>query len=188
MYYCKWPIYFWLVIAIIVALSACSEKSEVVNDFYFDTEDYMDAEIAALNNSIESFNNTIILNGESETRNNIKVDSSIFKEMDALFKQANINSAVFQGQYDIDTFWMTDPSSQAQIEVWNYTTDNENLKVKWLQVYSDGSLKASLANENFLFSYEKELYYEKSKKFSVLTWQKTLGQDTLHIFNSLEFF
>ena len=188
MYYCKWHIYFWLVIAIMVALSACTKNEKPVNNFYFDTASYIDEEVKELNTSIQSFNNTIELNGKIESRNNIAIDSSIFKEMYSLFKQANINSAVFQGAYEIDTFWMQDPSSQENIEVWNYTTANEDLKVKWLQVYSNGSLKASLSQENFLFSYEKEIYYEKAKKFSVLTWQKTLGQDTLHIFNSLEFF
>jgi hypothetical protein len=188
MYYCKWHIYFWLVVAIIVGLAACSKTKKPVNHFYFDTTTYIEAEINALNSSFQSFNNTIDLNGESESRSHIAADSSIFKELHALFKQANINSAVFQGEYKIDTFWILDPSSQQNIEVWNYSTANKDLKVKWLQVYSNGSLKASLSQENFLFSYDKEIYYEKGKKFSVLMWQKTLGQDTLTIFNSIEFF
>jgi len=188
MYYCKWPIYFLLLISIMLGLAACSKSEKPIHNFYFDTAAYMDEEIKELNTSIQSFNNTIELNGQSESRIQIPLDSSIFKEMQSLFKQTNINSAVFQGEYEIDTFWIQDPSSRQNIEVWNYTTENEDLTVKWLQVYSDGSLKASLSQENFLFSYEKEIYYEKSKKFSVLTWQKTLGRDTLNIFNSLEFF
>lgn len=188
MYYCKWHIYFWLVVAILVALSSCNEGEEVVNDFYFDSEAYIIKEVEVLKSTVINYNNTIVLNGESESRYNIQADSSIYKEMINLFTQTNINSPILNGEYEIDTFWIQDPSSQANIEVLNYTTNNPKLKVRWLQVYSDGSLKANIANQNFLFSYEKEVYYEKDSKFSVLTWQKTIGQDTLNIFNSLDFF
>lgn len=188
MYCCKWNSYFWLVISIILALSACNKQKKTSKDFYFDSGKYIESEVSNLKASISSFDNTITFNGESETRNHVSADSSIYKEMQHLFKQANINSGMLKGEYTIDTFWIQDPSSQENIEVWNYTTQNEALKVKYLQVYSNGSIKASVSQKNFLFSYEKVMYYEKNKKFSVVTWQKTLGQDTLNIFNSMEFF
>jgi hypothetical protein len=187
MYYCKWNIYFFLLIAILATLSACDNAEKSQDNFYFDSGAYIKLEIDSLKTFVHHYNNTVTLNGESEIKSNIPADSSIYKEMNALFKRANINNAILQGEYSIDTFWIQDPITQANIEVLNYTTQNEELNVRWLQVYSNGSIKASLAGETFLFSYEKEIFYEKNKKFTVLAWQKTLGQDTLRIYNSLEF-
>jgi hypothetical protein len=109
------------------------------------------------------------------------------KEFENLCKVANINQTLFKNEYQIDTFWMLDPISFENIEVLNYTTQNKDLKVQSLQVYSNGSIKASIQQSNLLFSSQKDFYYEKNKKINILSWQKTLGQDTLWLMNEMTF-
>lgn len=177
----------WLVIAIAFALASCNEEEEAELHFFFDSEEFAETEIGRLQLRTSEVSKTIVLNGESETLEHIEADSTVYQEMRNLFKQANINDAKFVVEYEIDTFWMMDPITMENIEVLNYTTSNPELKLKWMQVYSNGSLKACLAMKNFLFSYEKEIFYKNGESFSVLSWQKTLSQDSLHLFSQLDF-
>lgn len=187
MYYCKWSLYFWLVIAILALISSCKQEEQVKLDIYFDSAAYMQGEIEELKSQVLYAKASLALNGEVEEKDRIALDEESLNQLEQLFDQVNINQAKFRGEYKVDTFWMLNSETLEQIEVWNYTSTNDKLKVKWMQVYSDGSIKASLVDNNFLFSYEKEIYYEKQKKFSTISWQKTLGMDTLRIFNELEF-
>ncbi|MCB0510566.1 MAG: hypothetical protein KDC82_07355 [Bacteroidetes bacterium] len=187
MYYCRWSVYFWLVVAILTLLSACSPEEQVKLDIYFDSAAYMQGEIEAIKKQVHYASASLALNGEVEKKEKISLIEESLDQFEQIFDQVNINQAKLRGEYQVDTFWILDPISAEQIEIWNYTSSNDKLKVKWMQVYSNGSLKASIADHNFLFSYEKEIYYEKQKKMSAISWQKTLGMDTLHIFNELEF-
>lgn len=187
MYYCKWNIYFWLVLAILALLSSCEPENETIPSVYYDTDSFIQEEISYLAEQVSHLNKHLVLNGVAERVDSIKVDSTSFKELASLFKQANINKVIYQDEYQTDTFWILDPVTQENIEVVNYTTNKPKLKVKWLQVYSNGSLKASLQGHNFLFSYEKEVYYQKLSRFSVISWQKTIGQDTIHVHNEVDY-
>lgn len=187
MYSCKWTIYFWLLVAILALISSCKQEEQAELDIYFDSAAYMQGEIEELKSQVLYAKASLALNGEVEEKDRIALDEESLNQLEQLFDQVNINQAKFRGEYKVDTFWMLDSETLEQIEVWNYTSTNDKLKVKWMQVYSDGSIKASLVDNNFLFSYEKEIYYEKQKKFSTISWQKTLGMDTLRIFNELEF-
>ncbi|MEZ4916769.1 MAG: hypothetical protein R2836_07260 [Chitinophagales bacterium] len=82
---------------------------------------------------------------------------------------------------------MLDAKTNENIEVLNYSTTNKKLDVKWFQQYSNGSMKALLSKSNFLYSYEKRDFYGKEDEFSVVSWQKILGQDTLRVFSKVEF-
>lgn len=186
MYYCKWHIYFWMVVAILFLLSSCQQNDEEELGLYFDTANYIHHEVDSIVMGTAYLEKKLVLNGVSETLDSVEVDDSSFKELQALFTQANLNKGIYRGEYDIDTFWILNPESGENIEVLNYTTDNEELKVPWLQVYSDGSLKALLKENNFLFSYEKEIYYQNEESFSIISWQKTIAQDTLRIFNEVK--
>lgn len=185
MYCCKFDLYFWLMIAILVALASCQQEEAPKTQIYFDSAVYMSKEIAELKKEITNVDAVLSLNGVEEIEKNIPISESSFDQLEQLFAQANINQAKFVKEYTIDTFWMLDPLTNQNIEVLNYTTENEKLKVKWMQVYSDGSLKASYSEKNFLFSYEKEIYYQKDQKFSTISWQKTFGLDTLKVFNEI---
>lgn len=185
MHFCKWNIYFWLVVFIMVLLASCQNNVEVKTDYYFDSESYIKNEVSRLKTQVKRVVAKITLNGESETQTFDIDTASSFNDLENLFSQVNINKAVFDNQYKIDTFWMLDPLTEKNIEVLNYTANNKQLKVKWMQVYDDGSLKAKISEKNFLFSYEKEIYYQKNIKFSTISWQKTIGLDTLRVFNEL---
>ena len=187
MYWCKWKYIGWLIFAIAVFLASCNEPVVVVDNVYFDSKEFAEKEIESLESKVSEVSKTIVLNGKSETIEHIVADSTVYREMLSILKEANINKAKFASEYTIDTFWMMDPDTNENVEVLNYTTENPTLKVRWMQVYSDGSIKAFLSKENYLFSYEKEIYYGKDKNFSVISWQKTRGQDTLHIFRTIDF-
>lgn len=187
MHFCKLNIYFWLVVFILVLLASCQSKVEVENNFYFDTQDYIKAEVAVLKKTVQQITAKITLDDESETQTFNVDTASSFNDLENLFTQVNINKAIFKDEYIIDTFWLLDPVTQNNIEVLNYVTQNKDLKVAWMQVYNNGSLKAKISEKNFLFSYEKEIFYEKNKRFSTVSWQKTIGLDTLKVFNELEY-
>lgn len=187
MHFCKWNIYFWMLVFILVLLASCQNSNNVNNDFYFDTEEYIKTEVISLKKQVKSIIAKIDLNGESEIQN-FKVDSTTsFNDLENLFTQVNINKAVFENEYEIDTFWILNPETQENIEVINYIAKNDKMKVSWIQVYNDGSLKAKITEKNFLFSYEKEIYYQKDLTFSTISWQKTIGLDTLRVYNELKY-
>lgn len=187
MYYCKWNIYFWLGVFILVLLASCKNKAQVDADIYFDSENYIKSEVSQLKQQVKNIAAKITLNGESEIQTFIVDTASSFEDLENLFAQVNINKAIFDKEYKIDTFWMLDSESQENIEVINYVTENDKLKVAWMQVFDNGSLKAKISEKNFLFSYEKEIFYQKNKKFSTVSWQKTIGLDTLRVFNEIEY-
>ncbi|MCB0536624.1 MAG: hypothetical protein KDE33_03760 [Bacteroidetes bacterium] len=187
MNYCKYEIYFFLLLAILVALSSCTNSSSQVFNQYFDAKTYVEQEKDELLKDFKHYNNTIILNGNEETKQNELLDTIVVEELVDYFSKANINKKINQDQYKIDTFWMLDAKTNENIEVLNYSTTNKKLDVKWFQQYSNGSMKALLSKSNFLYSYEKEIFYGKEDEFSVVSWQKILGQDTLRVFSKVEF-
>lgn len=186
MYCCKWEIYSWLFIALFVVLSSCDEAKSEEFSLYFDSKNYIEQEVEDLLDHVEFVQKTLILNGEKEVLDSVQADSTSFEELEELFAEANINKGIFKGEYQVDTFWIVDEQEKEQIEVLDYQTSNPELKVQWVQVYSNGSLKATLQENNFLFSYEKEVFYEKAKSFSVISWQKTIGQDTIKVFSEVK--
>lgn len=188
MNYCKHITYFFLISVFFVAISACTKNNTKAFNQYFDAKTYAEQEKNEILEQFNHYNNTIILDGKKESKVNLELDTTVVNEMVNFFSKANINKKINKDQYKLDTFWMLDAKTNENIEVLNYSTSNKKLDVKWFQQYSNGSMKALLSKQNFLYSYEKEIFYGNNNEFSVVSWQKILGQDTLYIFNKVEFF
>lgn len=185
MYYCKWHIYFWLVVAILFLLSSCQQGEVDVNAYksYFNTENHMEFVLDSLLER-DSTSIHLVLNGKHEDKTLQGVDSSLINEMIELIEEANLNDKLLTDLYTIDTFWLLDENQQ-NIEVVNYEAKDEQQKVKWLQVYANGDIKALLQQKNVLFSYEKEVFYGHNGEFSLFAWQKALQMDTLFLYKQL---
>jgi len=187
MRFCKWNIYFWLVIFILVLLGACQSTPVHKEDIYFDTQDYVENEVRFLKQNVQQISAQIELNGKHEKQLFDVDTANSFNDLENLFSQVNLNKTVYKDQFKVDTFWLIDSNSNENVEVINYVSQNEDFNVKWLQVYSTGSLKAKIAEKNFLFNYEKEIFYEKRKRFTSFIVQKTIGLDTLKVVNELQY-
>ena len=187
MHFCKWNVYFWMLIFILALLASCNKPIVKKELIYFDTESYIKKEVVHLKKEVKAISAHIKLDGKEESQE-FKVDTATsFDDLENLFTQVNINKVIFKDQYKIDTFWIQDSNTNKNIEVINYVSQNPELKIEWLQVYDDGSLKAKISENNFLFTYEKEIFYQKNEKFSTIISQKTIGLDTLTVFNELEY-
>ena len=187
MYYSKKHIYLYLFVVLFFLLGACDLQKTEKSSLYFDTEKFISAEIELLLEEVKYVNVSLDLDGIIESKDSVEVDSASFDEISKLLKQANINKGIFKDEYTLDTLMMLDPTSNAEVSVATYSTTNNDLDVKWLQVYKNGSIKALIKNKNVLFSYEKEIYYERGVKFSVNSWQKTLSQDSIHVLKEVVF-
>lgn len=166
---------------------ACNTTKSKDFQQYFDAATYIESQSLQILANKKYYNTTIELNNTKEQKENIVLDTVALTEMVNLFKTANINKKINQDQYKLDTFWILDPVTNENIEVVNYTTTNKKLNVQWFQQYSNGAMKALISQHNFLYSYEKEIYYNTQKQFSIISWQKTLGQDTMRMFSLVEF-
>ncbi len=187
MYYSRKQMYVYLFVVLFFLLGACDLQKTEKSSLYFDTEKFISAEIELLLEEVKYVNVSLDLDGTIESKDSIEVDSTSFDEISKLLKQANINKGIFKGEYTLDTIMMLDPSSNTGVSVASYSTMNNDLNVKWLQVYENGSIKALIKNKNVLFSYEKEIFYEKGVKFSVNSWQKTFSQDSIHVLKEIIF-
>lgn len=168
-------------------LGSCDLSKTEESSLYFDTEKFILAEIELLLKEVKYVNVNLDLDGTIESKDSIEVNSTSFDEISKLFRQANINKGIFKDEYTLDTIMMLDPSSNTEVSIASYSTMNNDLNVKWLQVYENGSIRALIKNKNVLFSYEKEIYYEKGVKFSLNSWQKTFSQDSIHILKEIVF-
>lgn len=178
--------YIWLLLTAALTLNACESGEKEHPEIYFDSTEFLEKEWPRLE-KVQFLNQELIFNGQEEQIDSVPADSASFKELFQLFRAANINKVIYSQQYAIDTFWIVDPETNANIGVINYHTSNADLPVEWFHVYEDGSVKFKMAERNFLFSYEKEVFYKPEHGFSIISSQKSLGQDTLHIFKTLEF-
>lgn len=186
MYYCKWHIAAWILMAVIVFLASCKENTAPKQTIYFDTQAYFQQEKDGLFHQQGTMQKTLELNGKKEEISLNAIDTSQLQNYINIFNNSNLNKTIYIGEYEIDTFWMLDPQTYANIEVLTYKSKDEKNDVKWLQVYSNGNMKAALQSKNFLFSNYKEVFYEKDKAFSLIAWQKTLGLDTVKTFTEVE--
>lgn len=166
--------------------SACQSEESERPAIYFDSEEFLNKEWTQLE-QIKYAEQELVFNEQKEHLDSVPVDSASFQELFELFKKANINKVIYSQEYLIDTFWVLDAETLENTEVINYYTNNNDLPVEWFHVYSDGTVKFKMAASNFLFYYEKEVYYEPNFGFSIISSQKSLMQDTLHIFKTFKF-
>ena len=173
-------------IAGLIALHACQTKEKLNPKIYFDSEAYLDAEWTNIE-KMKYAKQEVVFNEESEELDSILIDSTSLKEFAKLFEKANINNAIYSGEYLIDTFWLENPESGEDLMEVNYHTTNSDLPVQWFHVFSDGSVHFKMTEINFLFFYEKEVSYQPNEGFRIISKQKSLWQDTMHIAKSFVF-
>ena len=170
----------------LMALHACQTEKKLNPKIYFDSEAYLDAEWTNLE-KIKYAKQEILFNEKSEELDSIPVDSTSLIEFVKLFKKANINNVMYSGEYLIDTIWLENPESGENLMTVNYHTANSDLPVQWFHVFSDGSVQFKMTESNFLFFYEKEVSYQPNEGFRIISKQKSLWQDTMHIAKSFIF-
>jgi hypothetical protein len=170
----------------LMALHACQTKEKLNPKIYFDSEAYLAAEWSNLE-KMKYAKQEVVFNEESEELDSILVDSASLKEYFKLFEKANINNAIYIGEYLIDTFWLENPESGENLMAVNYHTTNSDLPVQWFHVFSDGSVHFKMTESNFLFFYEKEVSYQPNEGFRIISKQKSLWQDTMHIAKTFVF-
>jgi len=178
--------YIGLLIGWLLLLSACQTEKKLNPKIYFDSEAYLDAEWTNIE-KMKYAKQEVVFNEESEELDSILIDSTSLKEFAKLFEKANINNAIYSGEYLIDTIWLENPESGESLMAVNYHTANSDLPVQWFHVFSDGSVHFKMTESNFLFFYEKEVSYQPNEGFRIISKQKSLWQDTMHIAKSFVF-
>jgi hypothetical protein len=157
-----------------LAYSCGAPEGEVAfKDKYFDTPVFIDSEIEKLLAMNLIATKTIYLDNESETTSQIEVNKDFLVQEFSVLADANINRPAMYGRYAIDTAHHSNYTSII------YSTDDAKLKTKRLEHAPGKYVKATLANNNFMNSFEKDFTYEIDQFIKINGWQKSLFEDTL---------
>lgn len=163
---------------------SCQEAKKENNALhYFDTSEFVNAEIKELTAQNFSAKKEIVLNGNTETKTDISLDSAFLINEFKLLKSANINKPALLGFYAEDT---TALNTLSQIKYSPIPEKESKFKTKHLNVvYNEEAgniveeVSIIVASENFMHSYRKELVYISKQSLIINSWEKTMFKDTL---------
>ncbi len=165
---------------------SCKTNTSSISTVQYDIVKYMNKELDKLQEEHPNISKKAILNGNEETIRNLAFTNDVKKDLIKAFTQCNINKAVLKDAYKNDTFWIQSPELET-IEVINYLAKDSTLPVKWIQVYSNGDIKATFTESNPLYSLKRELYYKKNTLVSIYSVQQSLGNEVLLSFSEIRF-
>ena len=150
---------------------------------YFDTSEFLNKEIKELSSQKFAITKEIVLNGKTEIKNDIVVDTTFLNDEFKLLKSANVNKPALLGFYNVDT---SDINSLKQIHYFPLAEKESKFKTKELNVvYNQQNennveeVSVIISSKNFMHAYNKELVYKPKLSLSIKSWEKTMFQDTL---------
>jgi len=167
----------------VLIVSACRDTATDPNEkkTYYDLKGFIDNQIVYLNEKRPKVTKTVRLNGKKEVRAEIETDWK--KELE-LFAQADINKPAYRNSYSV---------IRSDSSIYEYRIkEGEKLPVQYLTIRVDSvtqqpvSVKALLRSENRIYSSEKSIELNSSRRnnvlevsaYSVKGYQKLLFMDS----------
>jgi len=162
---------------LMVFIISCNQepKSSGLKNDYFDLNDYFNTQIKTLYDTRASLLITATANNKSEQRKNNNPD---WKREFIQFINSDIHKPAFIGKYKSDSSVVTTVTDT--LFLITYTTDDEELKTKKLEVYFTPDKKEVKkiyivnSTKNFLSSYDEELTYTAGKGYKLNSVENTL--------------
>lgn len=173
----------FLFVICVLIVSACRDTATDPNEkkTYYDLKGFIDNQIVYLNEKRPKVTKTVRLNGKKEVRAEIETDWK--KELE-LFAQADINKPAYRNSYAV---------IRSDSSIYEYRIkEGEKLPVQYLMIRVDSatqqpvSVKALLRSENRIYSSEKSIELNSSRRnnvlevsaYSVKGYQKLLFMDS----------
>ena len=154
------------ILIFIVSLASCiQEKDSKINNrnLYFDLQGYFEKEVARLQKLNPTLGKTVSVNGVNESK---KVKVADWKKELAIFANADINKASWQGSFNITKV------GGAVV----YSSNNKKIPVKKLYVVGQGAkvreIEIIIANKNILFQSNDTLHYYPDSLYLIKKQQK----------------
>ncbi len=146
----------------LIVLSSSCTQNEVQNSLtaapYFDLENYFKAEASRLTKTNPQLDKTVIVNGESESRD---VTISDWKQEFESFIDADINKAAWRGAFKV----------QKDSATTTYSTLDEKIPVKKLVISFEGNkvsgIVAIVNNTNKLYTSTDHLTYYPDSLYQI---------------------
>lgn len=168
---------------------ACStpQSSNEING-YFDTDEFIEDQIAYWKDQgLEAIKTVQLNNSDPGVKEGIIADEKFLTEELKVIKEANISSISLIGKYRIDTLITMDAIKLKEVQLFKYSTEEKDLKVRQIAVYEDDFFSSLIATSNFMTSFNKRITYKPGKSLQVQGWQKTIFLDTVFYRTHIDF-